>query len=270
MEIIIVGAILLYIFSNNRTIDKEKFYADNGKHFDKFKEKDYNALVYAKYGEEKDVDQLFMQRITNTVFTFLIMLAFSIDGGRQSGSIIDSQFFLNIVFSLAISLIVFKIPYNNLRRYYKKHLNEVDMMLPYYLKTLDILLLDYSIPQALEKSIDASPEVIKPGIKKLVDRISSGDSSINPYMEFARDYPVKNSMRIMRMLYRLSIAPQGKNKSKTNKFTKLSSILQSEARENKYKTRLKYMEKNAIVMASYTIITLAIVVLAAMLVVIKL
>lgn len=270
MEIVIVGAILFYIFNNNKTIDKEKFYSDNAKHFDKFKENDYKFLVQAKYGKEEDVDQLFMQRITNAIFTFFIMIAFALDGGRNSGSIIDSQIFLNLVFSLTISYVVFKIPYIKLMTYYQKHINEVEMMLPFYLKTLDILLLDYPPVKALEMSIDNAPEVIKPGIKRLVERISLGDQSIEPYIEFANEYPVKNSMRIMRMLYRIGVEQQNKNKSKINKLTKLSSLLQSEAIESKSKNEIKYMEKNAIIMASYTIITLATVILLAMLVVINL
>ena len=63
MEIIIVGAIILFILIYNNTIDKDKFIADNQKYLEKLKEDDYQFLVYAKYGEDVDVDQLFSKRV---------------------------------------------------------------------------------------------------------------------------------------------------------------------------------------------------------------
>ena len=58
MEILIVGAILLFIFFYNNTIDKDKFIADNEKYLEIFKEEDYAFLLFAKYGDEVDVDQV--------------------------------------------------------------------------------------------------------------------------------------------------------------------------------------------------------------------
>ena len=49
MEVIVVGAIILFIFIYNGTIDKDKFLADNERYFQIFREEDYTFLVYAKY-----------------------------------------------------------------------------------------------------------------------------------------------------------------------------------------------------------------------------
>ena len=81
-------------------------------------------------------------------------------------------------------------------------------MLPYYLKSLEILIQHYTVPVAIGKSIGDAPDIFKPGLRRMIDRINSGDSSVDPYMEFANNYPVRDSMRMMRLLYRLGIGSQ--------------------------------------------------------------
>ena len=44
MEVIVVGAIILFILVYNNTIDKEKFYADNEKYLELIREEDYTFL----------------------------------------------------------------------------------------------------------------------------------------------------------------------------------------------------------------------------------
>ena len=78
MEILIVGAIIMFIFIYNNTIDKDKFFADNQKYLEMLKEDDYQFLVYARYGEDVDVDQLFSKRVTNAFITFLVLNFFLI------------------------------------------------------------------------------------------------------------------------------------------------------------------------------------------------
>ena len=51
MEIIVIGAILIFIFFYNNTIDKDKFIADNEEYLSILKEEDYEFLLYAKYGD---------------------------------------------------------------------------------------------------------------------------------------------------------------------------------------------------------------------------
>ena len=50
-----------------------------------------------------------------------------------------------------------------------------------------------------------APNIFKEGLKTLIEKINAGDSTINPYMEFAKEYPVRDSMRMMRLLFRLSL-----------------------------------------------------------------
>ena len=98
------------------------------------------------------------------------------------------------------------------------------------------------MPVALAKSIEDAPEVFKPGLKEMVSKIEGGDSSIQPYVDFANRYPVRDSMRMMRLLYRLSLGRQERKQEQLLTFSKSISSLQQKARETRYKNRLDKME----------------------------
>ena len=263
MEIVIVGAIIMFVLDYNNTIDKDKFFADNQKYLEALKEDDYQFLVYARYGEDVDVDQLYSKRVTYAIVAFLIVLAFTISN-NSSAEIINSQFFLNLVLSIAIATVVFKMPYFQLKSYYKQHLHEIDVMLPYYLKSLEILIQHYTVPVAIGKSINDAPDIFKPGLRRMIDRINSGDSSVEPYMEFANTYPVRDSMRMMRLLYRLGIGSQERKQERLMMFSKTVSSLQNKARETKYKERLDHMESQTMIMLVVTGIGVMLVILISM------
>ena len=263
MEIVLIGVILIFLFFYNKTIDKNKFFADNEKYLEALKESDYEFLVYARYGENVDVDQLYMKRVTYGILTFFIVLAFALSGGDSQG-MLNSKLILYLVLAAFVAYIVFKSSYTQLKSYYKKHLHEIDVMLPYYLKSLEILIQHYTVPVALGKSIDDAPEIFKPGLRKLIDRINAGDATIDPYMEFANTYPVRDSMRMMRLLYRLGLGSQEKKQERLMMFSKTVSALQNKARETKYKERLGFMESQTMVMLVVTGVGVMLVILISM------
>ena len=166
--------------------------------------------------------------------------------------IISGINYASLILAFVLGFVVFKLPYNNLRSYYNKHLHEIDQMLPYYLKSLEILIQHYTIPVALARSIDSAPEVFKPGLKKMIARIEAGESTVDPYMDFAKEYPVRDSMRMMRLLYRLGLGEQEKKHQQLVSFSKSVSSLQAKAREMKYQARLGTMEKKTLVMMVVT------------------
>ena len=263
MEIIIVGAIIIFVLIYNNTIDKDKFIADNQKYLEGLKEDDYQFLVYARYGEEVDIDQLFSKRVSYAFIAFLVVLVLTISN-NNSAEIINSQFFLNMILSTVVAFGVFKMPYIQLKSYYKQHLHEIDVMLPYYLKSLEILIQHYTVPVAIGKSIADAPDIFKPGLRRMIDRINSGDSTVDPYMEFANTYPVRDSMRMMRLLYRLGIGSQERKQERLMMFSKTVSSLQNKARETKYKERLNHMESQTMVMLVVTGVGVMLVILISM------
>ena len=263
MEILVVGAIIIFVLIYNNTIDKDKFFADNQKYLDALKEDDYEFYVHARYGEEVDVEQLYSKRVTMGFVGFLFILVLTISG-NNSVEIINAQFFLNLVVSLVVAYGVFKLPYMQLKSYYKQHLQEIDIMLPYYLKSLEILIQHYTVPVAIGKSIGDAPDIFKPGLRRMIDRINSGDASVDPYMEFANSYPVRDSMRMMRLLYRLGIGSQERKQERLMMFSRTVSSLQNKARETKYKERLNHMESQTMIMLVCTGIGVMLVILISM------
>lgn len=254
MDIIIVCAILIYILFYNKTVDGKKFMVDNEKYFEALREEDYNFLVYAKYGEDAEPDVLYKKRISTALIAGFIFLTI----------FLAEISLINIVISLGIMFLVFKFPYIQLKNYYKAHLHEIDIMLPYYLKSLEILIQHYTVPVAIGKSIDDAPDIFKPGLRRIVERVNAGDSSIDPYMEFSNTYPVRDSMRMMRLLYRLGIGSQENKQERLMMFSRTVSNLQNKAREIKYKERLGHMESLTMIMLVVTGISVMLVILISM------
>lgn len=241
-EIVLVGILAFVILYVRGTIDTNKFVKDNQNVFHLLKEEDYDFFVRARYGDEADPEVLFDKRIKNALIVLLLLVLV----------FLSNLNFINLLACFAASYLIFKSGYSNLKSYYKRHLHEIDLLLPYYLKSLEILIQHYTVPVALSKSIDSAPGIFKEGLRSLVNKIDAGDSSIDPYMEFAMEYPVRDSMRMMRLLYRLGLGSQERKQEQLIMFSRTISSLQAKSRETKYKERLDKMEKRTMVMLSTT------------------
>ena len=243
MEFIIIAAIILFILEYSKRIDTRKFIGDTEPYFRVLMEDDYEFLLRVKYGIDIDVNKLFGDRVRNGLLTIIVLVFLFV---------ISDPNFINILLAFIIGYLVFKMPYNNLQSYYKKNLHSIDQMLPYYLKSLEILIQHYTVPVALQKSIHSAPEIFVPGLTRLVERIGEGDSSVDPYMDFAKEYPVRDSMRMMRLLYRLGLGSQENKQEQLVMFSRTVSTLQNKAREQKYKERLEKMENMTMQMLMVT------------------
>lgn len=238
IEIVVVAIIIFVVLTINGFINPNKFVQDNSDIFSKLREKDYEFLVRVKYGDGLDPDVLYQKRIKNAllitaVLIFLMMKNLSL---------------VAIVISFIGGFLFFKLDYWNLKKFYKIHLARIDSMLPYYLKGLEILIQHYTVPVAIGKSIADAPEIFREGLVDMINKINAGDSTVNPYMEFAQTYPVRDSMRMMRLLYRLSLGRQERKQEQLITFSKTISSLQQKARETRYKQRLDKMESKTMSM----------------------
>ncbi len=242
IEIGIIGLLLVVILFVQGKIDGNKFIKDNEKIFKLLREDDYNFLVAARYGDGVNPDVLFEKRVKDGLLVLVLLVVI----------FIANLNFLSLIICFIISYIVFKNGYSKLKSYYKKHLHEIDMLLPYYLKSLEILIQHYTVPVALSKSIDQAPPIFKDGLRELIGSINAGDSTIDPYMAFAIRYPVRDSMRMMRLLYRLGLGNQERKQEQLIMFSRTISSLQSKSRDMKYKERLDKMERKTMVMLSTT------------------
>ena len=239
MLFLAIGAILLFLLFYNKYVDTKGFIKETQPLFGFLKEKDYEFLVQLKYGKEDiDYDKLFGDRVRNGLITIVAFIFIFLSDLK----------FLYIMVAIIIGYLVFKMPYTNLKSYYKRNLYNINLLLPYYLKSLEILVQHYTVPVALSRSIETAPAIFKPGLRRLVSRIEEGDSTVDPYMDFAKEYPVRDSMRMMRLLYRLSLGSQEKKQEQLMMFSRTVSNLQNKSREQKYAERLEKMEKKTMVM----------------------
>ena len=245
MEFLLIAVIVLFVLEYTKRIDSKKFISDIQPYFSFLMEDDYKFLLSIRYGgdEDLDVNYLFNKRVTQGILT-IVCLVFVF--------LLSNFSFINVLISFIVGFLVFKMPYMKLNNYYKANLEKINQMLPYYLKGLEILIQHYTVPVALRKSVDTAPDVFKPGLKRLCEKIEAGDSSVEPYMDFAREYPVRDSMRMMRLLYRLGLGSQENKQEQLIMFAKNVSTLQNKAREQKYQERLDRMEKKTMSMLMTT------------------
>lgn len=245
MEFLLIAVIVLFVLEYTKRIDSKKFISDIQPYFSFLMEDDYKFLLSIRYGgdEDLDVNYLFNKRVTQGILT-IVCLVFLF--------LLSNFSFINVLISFILGFLVFKMPYIKLNNYYKANLEKINQMLPYYLKGLEILIQHYTVPVALRKSVDTAPDVFKPGLRRLCEKIEAGDSSVEPYMDFAREYPVRDSMRMMRLLYRLGLGSQENKQEQLIMFAKNVSTLQNKAREQKYQERLDRMEKKTMSMLMTT------------------
>lgn len=238
MVFILIAVVLFFVVIYNQLIDPAGFIKETQPMFKFLVESDYEFLLKLKYGNDVDVAHQFGLRVRNGLIVMALMF-FLFMGDLK---------FIYILVAIIAGFLVFKQPYTALKSYYKRNLHHINLMLPYYLKSLEILVQHYTVPVALSRSIEQAPEVFKPGLQKLVAKIEAGDMTVDPYMEFAKEYPVRDSMRMMRLLYRLSLGSQDRKQEQLMMFSRTVSNLQNKSREQKYAERLNTMEQKTMVM----------------------
>lgn len=241
MLFVIIGLIILLIFEYQDIIDSRKFITDTEPYLRFLMEDDYKFLLNVRYNgsiKDEDVNKLFSKRISTGLITIVILFFI----------FLSNLTFVNVMICFIIGYLMFKMPYSKLKSYYKANLHHINLMLPYYLKGLEILIQHYTVPVALARSVETAPDVFKPGLQRLIAKIEAGDSSVDPYMDFAKEYPVRDAMRMMRLLYRLGLGSQENKQEQLLMFSRTISSLQNKAREQKYKERLEKMEKKTMIM----------------------
>ena len=235
-----ISFIIIFIFVYNKVFDTKRFVRDVSPFLKKLMEKDYEFLINVRFANQDiDIQRMFEMRIRNFLAGILV-----------TGAVLLIMGF-NIIYmavGIVISIYLFKDQYIRLKSYYKNRIHTIDLMLPYYLKGLEILVQHYTVPIALSRSIETAPDVFKPGLRKLVGKIEEGDSSVQPYLDFANEYPVRDSLRMMRLLYRLSLGSQEDKHKQIMEFSKTVSSLQNKAREIKYQERLEHIERQTMIM----------------------
>lgn len=242
IEMIIIAILVFIVLSYNGQLSIKELINDNYHIFRKLKEDDWDFYVRSRYGESASADALFTKRIQKGLIVIAIAIFVFISDLNA----------LKVLVSFVAGYFIFKWDYLNLKSYYKSHMFYIDSMLPHYLKSIEILIQHYTVPVAIGKSIADAPDIFKDGLQEMINEINSGDDTINPYMNFAKKYPVRDSMRMMRLLYRLSLGRQDRKQEQMLMFSRTISNLQQKARETKYQNRLDKMENKTMKMLIFT------------------
>ena len=172
IEIAVIAVIIFFILTYSGKISINKLVADNEMYLRKLKESDWDFYVKAKYGDSVNPDLLFNKRIRNTLIVTVLVFCL----------LISNMSYVYALVCIVVGFAFFKLDYMNLKNYYKRHLHEIDTMLPYYLKGLEILIQHYTVPVAIGKSLEDAPDIFKDGLKELINAINAGDDTIEPYM----------------------------------------------------------------------------------------
>ena len=241
-EILLLAVIIFLVMQYIGGFNINKFVDDNSVYFQRLKEDDFEFYAKAKYGDAVDINKLFNSRLKNAL---LVTLA-------AGFLLIKYMSGVMVLILFALFFGMFKLTYIQLKNYYKSHLHLIDTQLPYYLKNLEILIQHYTVPVALGKSVGDAPEIFREGLKDMIEKINAGDSTIQPYMDFAKEFPVRDSMRMMRLLYRLGLGKQERKQEQLLTFSRNVSSLQQKAREARYKERLDKMESKTMRMLIFT------------------
>ena len=136
---------MIFVLIYTNRIDAKKFIGDVEPYFKMLMEDDYVFLLNVKYGGvDLDVNKLFNNRIRDAVLVFVAALAYFL---------FTNMSFINLLIAFILAVVVFKAPYTKLQNHYKANLSKINQMLPYYLKSLEILVQHYTVPVALARSI---------------------------------------------------------------------------------------------------------------------
>ena len=149
VEAVIIIILIFIALQATGSISLNKFVKDNQEYFKTMKESDYEFLLKARYGDGIDSDRLFTMRIRDGAITIVLVIFL----------FINSLDYTKVIVALVAGYAVFKMGYIKLKNYYKAHLHEIDAQLPYYLKSLEILIQHYTVPVAIGKSLEDAPKV---------------------------------------------------------------------------------------------------------------
>ena len=74
IEIVIVGVIMIFVFTYVGAFNFGKFVDDNKALFGRLKEDDYDFFLRSKYGEQVDLNLKFQSRVKTAIISLLLKL----------------------------------------------------------------------------------------------------------------------------------------------------------------------------------------------------
>lgn len=119
---------------------------------------------------------------------------------------------ISIIFFLLVPLMLFqhKLDYSLTR---KKLIREIEQSFPEWLMEMSLLLQSDSVQVSLYRSFDNAPEVLKPELENMYEKLKEDPTSIAPYLEFMEEFEIRGIQSAMKMLYSISAGTGGSSDS---------------------------------------------------------
>ncbi|MCR4673757.1 MAG: hypothetical protein K5675_02010, partial [Lachnospiraceae bacterium] len=90
-------------------------------------------------------------------------------------------------------------------KYLKKAVSkEIEKVFPKWLMTVSLLLQSENVQVAIYRSYDEAPQILKPALKQLINDLKEYPDSMEPYMNFLKEYTLPEVHSAMKMLYSIS------------------------------------------------------------------
>lgn len=94
--------------------------------------------------------------------------------------------------------------------FYRKELRKnIERVFPQWLMELSLLLQTENVQVAFYKTREHAPAVLKPAITELLEELQRNPESMQPYLDFLKEYHLRDVTATMRMLYALSNSGYG-------------------------------------------------------------
>ena len=107
IEMLIIAIIVIYIFIVNGKIDKNGVFSNNDKLCNLLKEKDYDFLLIAKYGDRVyNPNEVFMKRVRNGVLVAIALIFL----------FLSQMSYLTVIAGLVVGFLVYKNQYLSLEK----------------------------------------------------------------------------------------------------------------------------------------------------------
>lgn len=96
---------------------------------------------------------------------------------------------------------------------------EVLKAFPDWLRSISILLQTQTVRVAIKKSLDEAPYILQPYIEELIEKFEN-DYSVTPYVEFLKEFNIKEVGNAMRSLYSFNKATNEESEQQINSLIK--------------------------------------------------
>ncbi len=171
---------------------------------------------YLAYDEQKEQ----RQSIQMAIVPFLI------------GLIAIYKALVPLVF-LSVIVMVFLLNQHRIGHYlsHKSLVREIGKAFPQWLMELSLLLQIDNVQVSIAKTLESAPEILRPALNQFQQEINQNPESVQPYLDFLREFSVPQIQSAMKMLYAVSAGNGGTENEQLMELIDRNQMLMNQAEE---------------------------------------